>query len=107
MRELSQQDLILAFGAGDANSQLIKDMGNNAAWGAGLAAITGGGLPGAAVGAVGGVLQTIGQGLYDHGPVSVPIPVLIGPSWNGSGGWSGSSFGSSFGSSSSSANSSS
>ncbi|ROP63031.1 hypothetical protein EDF81_1552 [Enterobacter sp. BIGb0383] len=96
MRELSQQDLVLAFGAGDANSQLISDMGNNAAWGAGLGAITGGG-PGAAIGAVGGVVQTIGQGLIDHGPVSVPVPVMIGPSWNGSGGWSGAGFGSSSG----------
>ncbi|MDK3205911.1 microcin, partial [Escherichia coli] len=25
------------------------------------------------------------QGLINHGPVSVPVPVLIGPSWNGSG----------------------
>ncbi|MDH8008180.1 hypothetical protein QIG60_25200, partial [Klebsiella pneumoniae] len=32
-----------------------------------------------------GALQTVGQGLIDHGPVNVPIPVLIGPSWNGSG----------------------
>lgn len=101
MRKLSLQDLTLSFGAGDANSQLINDLGKNAAWGAGLGAITGG-IPGAAVGAVGGVVQTIGQGVYDHGPVSVEIPVLIGPSWNGSGGWSGSGFGSSSSSASSS-----
>ena len=85
MREISQKDLNLAFGAGetDPNTQLLNDRGNNMAWGAALGAP--GGLGSAALGAAGGALQTVGQGLIDHGPVNVPIPVLIGPSWNGSG----------------------
>ncbi|MDR3433369.1 MAG: microcin [Rouxiella aceris] len=84
MREICRKDLIQALGAGDTNAQLIKDMGTNVVWGAVLGSP--GGVAGATLGAVGSVLQTIGQGLIDHGPVNVPIPVLIGPSWNGSGG---------------------
>ncbi|WP_391529972.1 colicin V family bacteriocin [Enterobacter cloacae] len=29
-----------------------------------------------------GAIQTVGQGLIDHGPVSVPVPVLVNPTWN-------------------------
>ncbi len=65
MRELSKQDLALVFGSGDPNSKLVSDLGSNMAWGA-------------------GALQTIGQGVYNHGPVHVPVPVLMGPSWNDS-----------------------
>ncbi len=38
MREISQKDLNLAFGAGetDPNTQLLNDLGNNMAWGAAL-----------------------------------------------------------------------
>ena len=86
MREISQRDLYLALGAGntDPNIQLLKDLANNMAWGAALGAK--GGLGTAAVGAGGAAVQTVVQGLINHGPVSVPVPVLIGPSWNGSGG---------------------
>nr|EBQ5245988.1 microcin [Salmonella enterica subsp. salamae] len=86
MREISQRDLCLALGAGntDPNTQLLKDLGNNMAWGAALGSK--GGLGTAALGAGGAAVQTVVQGLIDHGPVSVPVPVLIGPSWNGSGG---------------------
>ncbi|EEJ6140707.1 microcin [Salmonella enterica subsp. enterica serovar Urbana] len=82
MREISQQELFLAFGAGesDPNTQLLKDMGTNMAWGATLGAP--GGLGTAALGAAGGAIQTVGQGLIDHGPVNVPVPVLINPNWN-------------------------
>ncbi|MDH8147823.1 microcin E492, partial [Klebsiella pneumoniae] len=40
MREISQKDLNLAFGAGetDPNTQLLNDLGNNMAWGAALGA---------------------------------------------------------------------
>ncbi|EPZ4749712.1 hypothetical protein ACXN2V_005499, partial [Escherichia coli] len=85
MREISQRDLYLVLGAGntDPNTQLLKDLANNMAWGATLGAK--GGLGTAAVGAGGAAVQTVVQGLINHGPVSVPVPVLIGPSWNGSG----------------------
>ena len=85
MREISQRDLYQVLGAGstDPNTQLLKDLANNMAWGAALGAK--GGLGTAAVGAGGAAVQTVVQGLINHGPVSVPVPVPIGPSWNGSG----------------------
>lgn len=81
MRELSKQDLVLVFGSGDPNEKLVSDLGSNMAWGAAFGVR--GGPAGIAAGAAAGALQTIGQGVYNHGPVNVPIPVLIGPSWNG------------------------
>ncbi|MGL5389107.1 MAG: microcin [Serratia sp. (in: enterobacteria)] len=86
MEEINIENLSLVAGSNgaDPNSQLLHDLGNNMAWGAGLGTAFGGGVGGALTGAVGGALQTVGQGLIDHGPVNVPVPVLIGPSWNGS-----------------------
>ncbi|EGL7120473.1 microcin [Salmonella enterica] len=87
MREINKKDLQFAFGSGntDPNIQLLNDLGTNMAWGALLGST--GGLGGAMIGAGGAAVQTVVQGLFAHGPVSVPVPVLIGPSWNGSSGW--------------------
>ncbi|MCS3431769.1 microcin [Klebsiella sp. BIGb0407] len=83
MKEISKQDLALVFGAGDPNDKLVKDLGENMAWGAAFGVR--GGPAGMALGATAGALQTVGQGLINHGPVNVPVPVLMGPNWNGSG----------------------
>lgn len=87
MKELNVNQINHVVGAGedDPNVQIISDLGNNVAWGAGLGAVTGG-PTGALIGGVGGAVQTVGQGLIDHGPVSVPVDAMIGPSWNGSSG---------------------
>ncbi|HAI9449315.1 TPA: microcin, partial [Escherichia coli] len=68
MREISQRDLYQVLGAGstDPNTQLLKDLANNMAWGAALGAK--GGLGTAAVGAGGAAVQTVVQGLINHGP---------------------------------------
>ncbi|OJT36105.1 hypothetical protein [Serratia plymuthica] len=89
MKELSGAMLNAISGGTDPNTQLMNNLGNNMAWGAGLAAASGGGIVGAGVGAVGGAVQTVVQGAINHGPVNVPIPqVPMGPSWNGSAGGS-------------------
>ncbi|EER7073136.1 hypothetical protein F2N48_005081 [Escherichia coli] len=66
MREISQRDLYQVLGAGntDPNTQLLKDLANNMAWGAALGAK--GGLGTAAVGAGGAAVQTVVQGLINH-----------------------------------------
>jgi hypothetical protein len=65
-----------------ANQAVIKDISTNMTYGAGWGAITGGGVPGALMGATGGALQTVIQGAINHGPVNVPIPkVPMGPVW--------------------------
>lgn len=83
MKEISKQELDQVFGAGDQNDKLMTDLGKNMAWGAAF------GIPagptGMAIGAATGAVQTVGEGLIANLPVHVPIPVMIGPSWNGSG----------------------
>lgn len=67
-------------GIDPGNAQIIKDIAIDAVLGAMFTP----GAPwlGGGMGAVGSVIH----GAINHGPVNVPIPVLIGPSWNGSGG---------------------
>ena len=43
------------------------------------------GPAGMAAGATVGALKPVGQGVINHDPVKVHIPVLMEPSWNGSG----------------------
>ncbi|ECC1695096.1 microcin [Salmonella enterica subsp. salamae] len=87
MRELDNKELDFVGGAGDPladpNSQILRQVMANAAWGA--AFVIRGGLPGMAVGMAGGVAQTVIQGAAAQMPVNVPIPqVPMGPTWNGS-----------------------
>lgn len=87
MRRLNTNELFLTAGAGDpltdANSDLIRQIMLGAGWGAAFGVT--GGLPGMALGAVGGVTQTVVQGAVSQMPVKVPIPTVpMGPTWNGS-----------------------
>nr|AAA88772.1 microcin 24 precursor [Escherichia coli] len=86
MRELDREELNCVGGAGDPladpNSQIVRQIMSNAAWGPPLVPER---FRGMAVGAAGGVTQTVLQGAAAHMPVNVPIPkVPMGPSWNGS-----------------------
>ena len=84
MKELNYDELNMVSGGkgpgiDPANAQVLKDIAIDVGIGAALtpsAPMVGGGLA-----AVGSVIH----GAINHGPVNVPVPVLIGPSWNGSG----------------------
>ncbi|ATA26495.1 hypothetical protein BIY26_21310 [Brenneria goodwinii] len=85
MRALNVYEIKMASAAGTpgiapGNAQIIKDVAIDA--GIGAAFTPGAPLIGAGLGAAGSVIH----GAINHGPVCVPIPVMIGPTWNGSGG---------------------
>jgi len=84
MKELILGELGLVSGAnGPSNAQVLKDIAIDAGLGAATTPLT------PWVGAGYGAAASVIHGAINNGPVNVPVPVLVNPSFSGAPSWAG------------------